>query len=110
MQNYFKNTVILFYYRISVLPLLFLTRLKKTLKVYETNNFLKLKTRKESNRELMRYAGMGAQFLVSIAVGIFLGIKLDKWLKFSFPLLVWLLPLFIITGLIIKIIKDTSNK
>jgi hypothetical protein len=69
-----------------------------------------LKTRKETNRELMHYAGMGAQFLVSIGVGIFLGIKSDEWLNFSFPLLVWLLPLLIITGLILKIIKDTSKK
>jgi F0F1-type ATP synthase assembly protein I len=69
-----------------------------------------LKTRKDTNRELMRYAGMGAQFLVGIGMGIFFGIKLDKWFNFSFPLLVWLLPLFIITGLIIKIIKDTSKK
>jgi len=69
-----------------------------------------LKTRKETNRELMRYAGMGAQFLVSIAVGIFIGLKADKWLNFSFPLLVWLLPLFIIIGLIIKIVNDTSKK
>jgi hypothetical protein len=69
-----------------------------------------LKTRKETNRELMYYAGMGAQFLVSIGVGIFLGIKLDEWLNFSFPLLVWLLPLLIISGLILKIIKDTSKK
>jgi F0F1-type ATP synthase assembly protein I len=70
----------------------------------------KLKTRKETNRELMHYAGMGAQFLVSIGVGIFLGLKLDEWLNFSFPLLVWLLPLLIIGGLILKIIKDTSKK
>ncbi|HXR84662.1 MAG TPA: AtpZ/AtpI family protein [Hanamia sp.] len=69
-----------------------------------------MKTRKETNRELMRYAGMGAQFLVSIAVGIFIGLKADKWLNFSFPLLVWLLPLFIIIGLIIKIVNDTSKK
>jgi F0F1-type ATP synthase assembly protein I len=69
-----------------------------------------LKTRKETNGELMHYAGMGAQFLVSIGVGIFLGIKLDHWLNFSFPLLVWLLPLLIIAGLILKIIKDTSKK
>ncbi len=69
-----------------------------------------LKTRKETNRELMYYAGMGAQFLVSIGVGMFIGIKLDEWLKFSFPLLVWLLPLLIIAGLILKIIKDTTKK
>lgn len=72
--------------------------------------FKNLKTRKETNRELMRYAGMGAQFLVAIAIGIFAGIKMDKWLKISFPLLVWLLPLLILIGLIFKIIKDTSAK
>ncbi len=69
-----------------------------------------MKTKKETNRELLQYAGMGAQFLVSIGVGIFLGIKVDEWIHISFPLMVWLLPLLIITGLIIKIIKDTSGK
>lgn len=69
-----------------------------------------MKSRNESNRELLQYAGMGAQFLVSIGVGIFIGLKADAWLKISFPLLVWLLPLLIIIGLIIKIIKDTSKK
>lgn len=58
----------------------------------------------------MRYAGLGAQFLVAIALGIFVGLKIDEWLKFSFPLLVWLLPLLIIIGMIIKIIKDTDKK
>jgi len=53
---------------------------------------------------------MGAQFLVSIGVGIFIGLKLDEWLHFSFPLLVWIMPLLIIIGLIIKIIIDTSKK
>lgn len=69
-----------------------------------------MKTRNETNRELMRYAGMGMQFLLSIALGIFIGLKLDEWLHFSFPLLVWILPLMIIAGLIIKIIKDTDKK
>jgi uncharacterized membrane protein YbjE (DUF340 family) len=69
-----------------------------------------LKTKKESNSELLKYAGMGMQFLGSIAIGIFIGLKADKWLNFSFPLLVWLMPLLIIIGLTIKIIKDTSKK
>jgi hypothetical protein len=69
-----------------------------------------LKTRKETNNDLIKYAGMGMQFLASIAIGIFVGIKADNWLKFSFPLLVWLLPLLIIISLTIKIIKDTSKK
>ena len=65
--------------------------------------------RKESNRQLMRYAGLGAQFLLAIALGVFMGLKVDEWLKFSFPLLVWLLPLLIIIGMLIKIIKDTDK-
>jgi hypothetical protein len=69
-----------------------------------------MKSKKETNRELLQYAGMGMQFLVSIGLGIFIGIKADGWLHFSFPLLVWILPLLIIAGLIIKIIKDTSKK
>ncbi|HSN09301.1 MAG TPA: AtpZ/AtpI family protein [Hanamia sp.] len=69
-----------------------------------------MKSRKETNSELLKYAGMGMQFLVSIALGIFIGLKSDKWLNFSFPLLVWLMPLLIIVGLTIKIIKDTSKK
>lgn len=58
----------------------------------------------------MKYAGLTMQFLVSIALGIFVGVKADKWLQFSFPLLVWLLPLLMITGIIIKIIKETDRK
>ena len=69
-----------------------------------------LSDRKESNRQLMRYAGMAAQFMVSIALGIFLGLKLDKWLNISFPLLVWVLPLLLIIGIIVKIIIETSEK
>ena len=69
-----------------------------------------LSDRKESNRQLMRYAGMAAQFMVSIALGIFLGLKLDKWLNISFPLLVWVLPLLLIIGIIVKIIIETSGK
>jgi F0F1-type ATP synthase assembly protein I len=69
-----------------------------------------LSDRKESNRQLMRYAGMAAQFMVSIGLGIFLGLKLDKWLNISFPLLVWVLPLLLIIGMIVKIIIETSEK
>ncbi|MEO6894066.1 MAG: hypothetical protein ABI136_03465 [Ginsengibacter sp.] len=69
-----------------------------------------MKTRKETNSDLIKYAGMGMQFLAGIAIGIFIGIKADEWLNLSFPLLVWLLPLLIILSLTIKIIKDTSKK
>ena len=78
--------------------------------VIKNEIFKVLKTRKETNSDLIKYAGMGMQFLASIAIGIFIGIKADNWFHFSFPLLVWLMPLLIIVGLTIKIIKDTSNK
>ena len=58
----------------------------------------------------MRYAGMAAQFMVSIGLGIYFGLKLDEWLNISFPLLVWVLPLLLIIGIIVKIITETSGK
>lgn len=58
----------------------------------------------------MKYAGLGMQFLVAIALGVFIGLKADEWLNLSFPLLVWLLPLLMIIGIIIKIVKETDKK
>ena len=60
--------------------------------------------------DLMRYAGLGTQILVSLGLGVFAGYKIDKWLKISFPLLVWLLPLVILCMMIYKLIKETSKK
>lgn len=53
---------------------------------------------------------MATQFLVAIAIAVWGGMQIDKWLQLSTPLAVWLLPLLIITGIIIRIIKDTSTK
>ncbi len=59
---------------------------------------------------LWKYAGMATQFLVAIAIALYAGMQLDKWIKPGMPLAVWLLPLLIITGIIIKTVKDTSTK
>jgi uncharacterized membrane protein YhiD involved in acid resistance len=61
-------------------------------------------------RDLIRYAGMGTQMLVMIGVAVFLGLKADRWLKISFPLLVWLLPLLVICSLMYQFIKETSKR
>lgn len=53
---------------------------------------------------------MATQFLVAIGAGVFIGLKTDSWLKLKTPLLVWILPLLIITGVIIKIIRDTGKR
>ena len=68
-----------------------------------------LKPTKPSN-DLLRYAGLGGQILVSLGIAVFIGLKLDGWLKLPFPLLVWLLPLVVVSMMIVKLIKETSKK
>ncbi len=68
------------------------------------------KPSKGNNRLLMKYLGLATQIMVSLGLAVFIGIKLDKWLSFTTPLLVWILPLLILTGMIWQIIKDTSKK
>ncbi|HEY8688316.1 MAG TPA: hypothetical protein VIM07_03710 [Chitinophagaceae bacterium] len=63
-----------------------------------------------SKKQLMQYAGIGGQILVSLGIGVFLGLKADEWLNFKFPLFVWLLPLLILIAFIAKLIKATSKK
>lgn len=60
--------------------------------------------------DLMRYAGLGSQILVSLGIAVFLGYKTDKWLKIPLPVLVWLLPLTVLIGIIYKLVKETSGK
>ena len=63
-----------------------------------------------ASNDVMRYAGLGAQILVSIGIAVFIGLKLDQWIRMPFPLLVWLLPLVVVSTMIYKLIKETSKK
>jgi hypothetical protein len=63
-----------------------------------------------AGRDVMRYAGLGAQILVSLGLAVFAGYHADKWLAISFPLLVWLLPLLVVSLIMYKLIKETSKK
>jgi hypothetical protein len=65
---------------------------------------------KENNTSLWKYAGLATQFLVGIGLFLFLGSKLDGWLKLNTPVAVWVLPLLFIVSVIIKIVRDTSKK
>ena len=65
---------------------------------------------KPNNNLLWKYAGLATQFLVGIGLAVYAGIKFDEWLKLKTPLAVWVLPLLLITGVIVKIIKDTAAK
>ncbi len=64
----------------------------------------------QNNNLLMQYAGMGAQMLVSLGIAAFAGFELDKWIKLTFPVFIWLLPLTVLIVIILKAIKDTSKK
>jgi len=67
-------------------------------------------TNKSNKQLLLQYAGFAMQLLVLLAITVWAGIKLDNWISFSFPLFSWILPLIAIIAIIIKTIKDTSNK
>jgi len=64
----------------------------------------------KDNRQLLQYAGMATQLMAGLLLVIWLGLKLDSWLKFSTPVFVWVFPLVVIIAFIYKVIKDTSKK
>ena len=64
----------------------------------------------DNNKDLMRYAGLATQMMVSLGIAVFLGLKADKWLKLSFPVLSWLLPLLVLTAILYRVIKDTNPR
>jgi TctA family transporter len=68
------------------------------------------KPQSSQSAELMRYAGLATQLFVAIGLSVFAGYQADKWLHTSLPLLVWLLPLVVLSLLIYKLVKDTSKR
>lgn len=71
---------------------------------------MKEKQPQNNNRLLLQYAGLTFQVMVGLAIGVYAGYWLDQHLHTGFPLLVWLLPLIVLTALIIKVISDTNKK
>ncbi len=64
----------------------------------------------KQRNSLYRYSGLAMQFLVSLGIAVLLGLKADRWLNLSLPVFVWLLPLLVLVGLMINIIKETSKR
>ena len=63
----------------------------------------------DGRRQLMRYAGLSTEVAASVGVSVWLGIKVDKWLKVSFPIFSWALPLLVIVLLLVQLIKASSG-
>jgi hypothetical protein len=53
---------------------------------------------------------MVSQFFVLIALSLALGWRFDSWMHFKSPWLIWILPLIMIVGLLIKLIIETTKK
>jgi hypothetical protein len=64
----------------------------------------------KDSKPFLQYAGLASQLLASFAFAAFGG----KWLDFKFfsrtPIFIWILPLLVGIGMIVKVIKDTDNK
>jgi len=72
-----------------------------------------MESKQRSNKnysDLLRYASMGTQIFVALGLAVFVGLKADKWLKISAPLLVLILPVIVLVGIIYKIVKETSKQ
>ena len=64
----------------------------------------------QSNKSLLiQYAAFALQLLLGLGLMVYGGIWIDKKIALLFPLFVWLLPLFLIVAMIIKVIKDTTK-
>ncbi|MBS1642280.1 MAG: AtpZ/AtpI family protein [Bacteroidetes bacterium] len=67
--------------------------------------------KEKSNKELLIiYAGFATQLTVALLIAAYAGYWVDKKNILKFPLFIWLLPLLVIIGMIVKTIKDTSEK
>lgn len=62
------------------------------------------------NYELMKYAGMATQFMATLGVAFFLGIKIDKWSNLNFPIATICLPLLMLIYMLWKIVKESNTQ
>lgn len=60
---------------------------------------------------MMRYAGLATQWMVMMGLGVWLGLKLDKYLNWgSVPLFTILFPLIALVVSLWQIIKEFNKK
>jgi hypothetical protein len=64
---------------------------------------------KPNDNLLMQYAGFAVQLAAALLLAVYAGRWLDKQIGVRIPLLIWLLPLLVLIGMLIKVIRDTSK-
>jgi hypothetical protein len=63
----------------------------------------------KDSKPFLQYASIATQLMVSFAFAAFGGKWLDLKIFSRKPVFIWILPLLVGIGLIIKVIKDTDN-
>ena len=63
----------------------------------------------ESNRNMMRYAGMATQWMVMLGIAVWAGLEIDERTGWRFPLFTVLLPLIAIFVSLWKLIKSFNK-
>ena len=76
----------------------------------ETNQPNSQKKKPPTPDSYMRYATMGTQMLIIMALGAFGGYWLDQWLQLKFPLFTILLSLISIAAALYLSVKDLLKK
>ena len=56
----------------------------------------------------MRYAGMAGQMLVTLGLGVWLGMWLDGKTAMGFPIFALSIPVLLLVGILWQLIKDTN--
>lgn len=59
---------------------------------------------------MLQYAGMAMQLMVALAASVFGGMWLDEKIHRDKPLLIWLLPVAVLLGMLVKVVRDTASK
>ena len=62
-----------------------------------------------NNKDILRYAGLGSQLLAAIGLGVFAGLKADKWLHTS-PVFACVLPLLVLGAIFYKLMRETGKQ
>jgi F0F1-type ATP synthase assembly protein I len=65
--------------------------------------------KKDNLSTYLRYSGMAFEFFLLCALGAFIGIKLDHWLNFSFPIFTIILILLAIFGALLRISNQVKK-
>jgi hypothetical protein len=63
----------------------------------------------KSSNTAMRYAGLATQWMVMLAIAVWVGYKLDEKTGWKFPLFIILLPLIALGISLWRLIKEVSK-